>query len=424
MFALVPSKMNNPRSQEVCSSSATDMLRGRSDIFPGISSADGFPVTGQSETVGPCEESFHPPLGADLRVCKHGKEPNNTRTLLQGAKNSNPDGSNCISSGGLSCRSSINVVIEEICLLPQDKNKGSKKGSMQRRGICDLPPARETRSDESNGWREIRQCGDIISRCIYYRNCGPEVTNSFCSFLGKQLIDEEAHMTDGARASQQRGITRNSRIGLGHGRMSRYTSARFGNSTVRQQTTTDHDQLGAVGTQQLSLQLQHENATETTSQMILSDDEVLAKGMDEAERKGEEDTARYVFANSEGRKGQHVQLREVSDLEERNKAKGKFSCCYTADSPEGHTQRMICEALNEEGNKKEETSASFLGTAEAQNRQTQQTRRRGVCEAVDKAAAGRRRARVLKKRLFGDDLPIDDELITEGELRNILHKRF
>ncbi|KAL9952804.1 hypothetical protein ACROYT_G040114 [Oculina patagonica] len=55
-------------------------------------------------------------------------------------------------------------------------------------------------------------------------------------------------------------------------------------------------------------------------------------------------------------------------------------------------------------------------TDESGVRQREQMRRQGVCQAVDETAARRRRARVLKKRLFGDDLPNDDELMIQRAL--------
>ena len=130
----------------------------------------------------------------------------------------------------------------------------------------------------------------------------------------------------------------------------------------------------------------------------------------------------------------HQEFCEASD---KATDEGKKSLVRpTSDEPgerEMRRQRdatqMRCQSgfgdKDEAANEEKEHLAS-LGTDEsagAEERQGQQMRRQGVCEAVDNTAARRRRARVLKKKLFGDDVPIHDEIIIEEMLLRGLNKR-
>ncbi len=353
----------------------------------------------------------------------------------------------------VSCPASENVIIEEVYLLPRSKSTVSMTHRSRRQEICRHPALRATRSDESSGLRGIRHCGDILSRRVYYN---VSETGFSSSLFGKEEICEKVAMTDKARAAHLRNLPVQQK--------------------EYQQKTTEYEQFGATAKQHVLSQLHQENTTESTTEasnqddstafhtspslMIFHGEAVIAKHLVMARDKEKNYSACHVTDESEERQEQRKRRHGVCEAkyEARVKEEENSEGQTTKESKERQRQQMqchgVCEAKYESRDKDEEQSlghttdefderqgeqirsqggcgakeeatdeerenpprACLTTELESEERQDQQMRRQGVCQAVDETAARRRRARVLKKRLFGDDLPNDDELMIQRAL--------
>ena len=191
---------------------------------------------------------------------------------------------------------------------------------------------------------------------------------------------------------------------------------------------SEDDLMGSSEKQHIPSQLHSENmaeyiaeasnqnlfaASHRASHQIVHGGAVIAENVDEVSYKESELSACYV----------------TDELEEKQAhRKRRHGLCYATDeSVERESEQIcrhgVCEVKDEAGEKGKEFP-TCLNTDEPEEKQGQQMgRRQGVCEAVDNTAACRRRARVLKKKLFGDDLPIHGELMMEGTAQRALNKR-
>ncbi len=222
----------------------------------------------------------------------------------------------------------------------------------------------------------------------------------------------------------------------------RARTTHFRNSPVQhkecQQKTTECEMLGATAKHDPS-QLHQENTAESVTEaniqdistalhtspslMIFHGEAVIAKDLDKAKDKEKTHSACHVTDESEERPTQRMRRHGVckAKYEARDKEEENSASYTTEESKEKQRQQMrrqvVCEAKDEAADKEgDNLTRASPTTNESGVRQREQMRRQGVCQAVDETAARRRRARVLKKRLFGDDLPNDDELTVQRAL--------
>ena len=380
-------------------------------------------------------------------------------------------------NSSLSYPASENVIIEEIYLLPQRKKADSMTKKSQRQEIRDHLPLRDTRSDGSGELSGIRCCGEILSRRVCYSDCS--INDSSRLLFGRNEIDTRGAMTNEVRAAHLRNSPHFLYRENKHGARTE--------DKVHPEAETEWEQLGANGQQQQQQQqqqqgpsqLHQENMSESFSRAEASNQDrfsasyhqspgivhgksVVAEDLNGAKDNEKEHSACCVTDRT-GRMRRYgvyearteAQCKEVeysvgysTDKSEESQAHQEF-CEGSDEATDKEKERLVrptsdesgeremrrqrdatqmqcqrgCAAKDEATDEDREYSTSPATDEPAEGRQGQQMRRQGVCEAVDNTAARRRRARVLKKKLFGDDPPIHDELMTQEVLRRGLNKR-
>ena len=296
-----------------------------------------------------------------------------------------------------------NVIIEEIYLLPKSKSADSLRS--ERQGICGHPALRETRSEDTNELRRIRHCGELLSRRIYSSRSPSPIT-----FHGEvvtvKALNEEREKEKENSVCYATGRTKEKQA---------QRIRRHGICEVKDEATNKEEET--------SVGYSTDESDEKEGQYERP--QGICEALDETTDKEKENPSRACLTTdeSEEKQGQKMGPRGICEAKgeaaEKEKENPSRACLTTDESEEKQEQQMgphgICEAKDEAADKEEKISRSYT-TDESEERRGQQMRRQGVCEAVDNTAARRRRARVLKKKLFGDDLPIHDDLMIQRAL--------
>ena len=307
------------------------------------------------------------------------------------------------------CSTSENMIIEEIYLLSLNKRAIPMEQKSRRQGICGHSSLRETRSDEPNGGRGVSRYGKLLSRRVYYDGSSTDL--SFPEGLATE-------MSLARKPRRQSGIS-------GHRSLRKTRSDESKGSS-------ENRPCGTIGSHPLATALYASwHRKEAIDKVVNMTGEAKAESEEEkGERvsrerasKGHNEAAGAAESEEEEQE-QRWQLQVASEAKEEAKGgeEEMLACAATAESVERQKQqrrrRSVSKTNTETRDMKEES-------AESVEKGEQRRRRDGVCETVDKTAARRRRVKVLKKKLFGDDLPIDYDLMTEQEtaIGRVLNKR-
>ena len=356
-------------------------------------------------------------------------------------------------NGSFACPTSENVIIEEIYLLPLNKRAVPMEQKSQRQGICNPLSLRETRSDESNGVREIHRFGEILSRSVYYGGSATDLS-SLEEFGSGMDMAKEPRRQSGIRCHQSLRKTRSEESnGFGEirpcGKICSHRLAATSNASLhvnekigREVNMTEETRAERSDQRRKGQQIRKEIASEDNSEAASAAESEQERrpqlqGVNEAEeeaKSGEEESfACVVTAESVNRQRQRRRHKGVNEanIETRDsKREENLACGVTAELVEKQEQRRrhqrASKANIETRDSKEEglpCDVTAGVAAESIEKQEQRRRRDGVCETVDKTAARRRRAKVLRKKLFGEDLPVDYELMIEHTIGRVLNKR-
>lgn len=314
------------------------------------------------------------------RVRLDAKKTSNEKTVFQGRNSRLP------------CPTSENVVIEEIYLLSRNRQAVSEKQKSRRQGICDHPSVRETASDESDEVKGIRRCGEILSRRVYYSGSATHLSSS--EELG---------------------------TGVGMTRKSRRQGGICGHPSLRE--TRSDESNGFRGIRPCGKIWPHRLPCYGAAESEERNGQRMRR---EKVREGNSEAAGAAESEQEQERPRERQGVGETEKEAKGREEENLAGVVTAASVERQGQRRrrqrVIEDESEARDRDEETLA-FVVTAESEEKQEQRRRRNGVCETVDTTAASRRRAKVLKKKLFGEDLPIDYELMIEQTIGRALNKR-
>lgn len=306
------------------------------------------------------------------------------------------------------CSTSENVIIEEIYLLSLNKRAIPMEQKSRRQGICGHSSLRETRSDEPNGGRGVSRYGKLLSRRVYYDGSSTDL--SFPEGLATE-------MSLARKPRRQSGIS-------GHRSLRKTRSDESKGSS-------ENRPCGTIGSHPLATALYASwHRKEAIDKVVNMTGEAKAESEEEKgervsrERAKGHNEAAGATESEEEEQEQRWQLQVASEAKEEAKGgeEEMLVCAATAESVERQKQqrrrRSVSKTNPETRDMKEES-------AESVEKGEQRRRRDGVCETVDKTAARRRRVKVLKKKLFGDDLPIDYDLMTEQEtaIGRVLNKR-
>ena len=305
------------------------------------------------------------------------------------------------------CSTSENVIIEEIYLLSLNKRAIPMEQKSRRQGICHSS-LRETSSDESNGGRGVSRYGKLLSRRVYYDGSSTDL--SFPEGLATEM-----------------GLARKPRRQSG---ISGHRSLRKTRSD-ESKGSSENRPCGTIGSHPLATALYAswhrkeaiDKVVNMTGEPKAESEEEKGERVSRERAKGHNEAAGAAESEEEEQE-QRWQLQVASEAKEEAKGgeEEMLVCAATAESVERQKQqrrrRSVSKTNTETRDMKEES-------AESVEKGEQRRRRDGVCETVDKTAARRRRVKVLKKKLFGDDLPIDYDLMTEQEtaIGRVLNKR-
>ena len=345
-------------------------------------------------------------------------------------------------NGSLACPTSGSVIVEEIYLLSLNKRAvpGELK-SPRRQGICDHPSLRETRSEESN--RGIRRCGEILSRRVYYGGSATDLSSSEEFAIGVSKASESRRQ--GHRSLRKTRVDESNGSGeiLPCPKICSHRLARTSNASLhvkegigRVVNMTHEARAESEEGQRMSRERACEDNSEAASAAESEQERRQLQEVSDAEdgAKGREEENLACIVTVESVKGQnqwrqHQRVGEANietrDSKEENLARG-VTAGVSAESIERQEQRKRRQSGSEANIETRDSNQENLAcgvTAESVEKREQRRRRDGVCETVDKTAANRRRAKVLKKKLFGEDLPIDYELMIEQTVGRALNKR-
>lgn len=308
------------------------------------------------------------------------------------------------------CSTSENVIIEEIYLLSLNKRATPMEQKSRRQGSCGHSSLRETRSDESNDGRGVSRYGEMLSRRVYYDGSSTDLSFPEEVATGMSLA---------RKPRRQRGIS-------GHRSLRKTRSDESnGSSENRPCGTIGSHPFATASYASLHRKEANDKVVIMTGEAKAESEEEKGERMSrERASEGHNEAAGAAESEEEQEQEQRWQLQLVSEAKEEAKGgeEEMLACAATAESLERQKQqrrrRSVSKTNTETMDKKEES-------AESVEKGEQRRRRDGVCEAVDKTAARRRRVKVLKKKLFGDDLPIDYELMTEQKSTTgrVLNKR-
>ena len=412
-----------------------------------------FISTGQRASVA----EPHPRAGLDTK--KSRKE----KTVFQGRNDA------------MTCPTSENVIVEEIYRLSLNK---------RRQGICDHLSPRNTRRDETNGARGIHRCGEILSRRFYYSGSATDLSSSEELETGVDMAREQRRQSGirrhrslrktrsdesngsgeicpcGKTGCHRLATTSNASLDVNEeiGRevnMTDETRAeseeRKGQRISRDRASEDNSEAASAARSEQEQQLRHlQGVSEAEEEAKGEEEEIFAcgitaesvnrqrqrrrrQGVSEAniatrDNKGETLACGVTVAESIEKQKQRRRLHRVSkaDIETRDGKEESLACGITAESTEKRKKQRRRHHRVSKANIETSDSLACGVTAgvTAESVAKQERRRRdAVCETVDKTAASRRRAKVLKKKLFGEDLPVDYELMIEHTIGRALNKR-
>lgn len=341
-------------------------------------------------------------------------------------------------NGSLACPTSENVIIEEIYLLSLNKQAIPMEEKSQRQGICDHVSLRETRSDESNGVRGIHRFGEILSRRVYYGGSATDVSSSEELRTAVDMAREPRRQSGiGRHRSLRKTRSDESANGLGEIRpcgkicYHRLTTTSNVNEEIGREVNMI-DETRAESEERSRERASEDNTEAASTAESEQEQRPQLQGVNEAEeeaKSGEEEIfACVVTAESVKRQIPRKRRQGVSEakIETRDSKEENLACGVTAESKEKQEQRRRSQGVSKGNIKTSDSKEESLACgviAESIEKQGQRRRRDDVCETVDKTAASRRRAKVLKKKLFGEDLPVDYELMIEHTIGRALNKR-
>ena len=409
----------------------------------------------------------HPRAGLD--TTKSRKE----KTVFQGGK------------GSMVCPTSENVIIEEIYRLSLNKRAVPMEHKPWRQGIRDHLSPRETRRDETNGARGIHRCGEILSRRFYFGGSTTDLSSSEELGTGVGMAREPRRQSGirrhrslrKSRSDESNGSREICPCGkTGCHRLATTSNASLHVNDEISRVVNMKDETRAESEERNGQRISREGASEDNSEAASaarSEQQQLRhlQGVSEEEAKGEEEelftsgiTAESVNRQRQRRRRQGVseanietrdneeetlacgvtaaesiekqkqprRLHRVSkaNLETRGSKEESLACGITAESTEKRKKQRerrhsvsIANIETSDG-EEERLACGITAAVRAESVAKQERRRRdGVCETVDETAASRRRMKVLKKKLFGDDLPVEYELMTEHTIGRALNKR-
>ena len=311
------------------------------------------------------------------------------------------------------CPTSENVIIEEIYLLSLNKRAIPMEQKSRRQGICSPPSLRETtRSDELNGGREVRRCGEILSRRV---SSGGSATD---------LSSSEGLATGVGMARRSR---KQSRIRVHPSLRKTRSDESNGFGEIRPCGTSWSHRLATASCAPLHIKEGVDHLVNLTGEAKAAESEGNKGQRMSGERASEGHSEMACAAESEQEQWRPLQGGSDAEEEAKDREEEILACVVTAESVKRQRQRRrlsqrVREANTETRDRKEENLAASV-TAESVEKHEQCRRRVGVCESVDKTAARRRRANVLRKKLFGEDLPTEYELMIEQTAERALNKR-
>lgn len=301
------------------------------------------------------------------------------------------------------CSTSENVIIEEIYLLSLNKRAIPMEQKSRHSSL------RETRSDEPNKGEGVSRYGEILSRRVYY----------------------DGSLTD---SSFPEGLA----TGMNLARKPRRQSEISGHRSLRKTTSDESNEssenrpCGTIGSHPLarasyaSLHRKEANdkVVNMTGEAKAESEEEKGEQMSRERASEGPEAAGAAESEQEQEQEQRWQLQVASEAKEEAKGREEemLACVATAELVQRQKQqrrrRRVSKTNTETRDREEEPAKSV-------EKREQRRRRDGVCETVDKTAARRRRVKVLRKKLFGDDLPVDYELMTEQEtaIGRVLNKR-
>ena len=309
------------------------------------------------------------------------------------------------------CPTSENVIIEEIYLLSLNKRAIPMEQKSRRQGICSPPSLRETRSDESNGGREVHRCGEILSRRVYTGGSATDLSSSEGLATGVRMA---------RKSRRQSGIR-------GHPFLRKTRSDESnGFGEIRPCGTSWSHRLATASCAPLHIKEGVDHLVNMTGEAKAESERNKGQRMS-GERASEGHSEMVGAAESEQEQWRPLQGGSDAEEEEKDREEEILASDVTAESVKRQRQRRrlnqrVREANTDTRDRKEENLATSV-TAESVEKHEQYRRRLGVCESVDKTAARRTRAKVLRKKLFGDDIPTEYELMVEQTAERALNKR-
>lgn len=302
------------------------------------------------------------------------------------------------------CSTSENVIIEEIYLLSLNKRAIPMEQKSRHSSL------RETRSDEPNNGEGVSRYGEILSRRVYYD--GSLTDSSFPEELATEM-----------------NLARKPR------RQSEISSHRSLRKTRSDESneSSENRPCGTIGSHPLArasyASLHRKEANDKVVNMTgegkaESEEEKGEQMSKERANEGHNEAAGAAESEQEQEKEQRWILQVASEAKEEAKGREEemLACVATAELVQRQKQQRRCRRVSKTNTETRDREEESAGSVE---KREQRRRRNGVCETVDKTAARRRRVKVLRKKLFGDDLPVDYELMTEQEtaIGRVLNKR-
>lgn len=301
------------------------------------------------------------------------------------------------------CSTSENVIIEEIYLLSLNKRAISMEQKSRHSSL------RETRSDEPNKGEGVSRYGEILSRRVYYD--GSLTDSSF----------PEGFATEMNLARKPR---RQSEIS-GHRSLRKTRSDESNESSENRPCgTIGSHPLARASYASLHRKEANDKVVNMTGEGKAESEEEKGEQMSRERASEGPEAAGAAESEQEQEQEQRWQLQVASEAKEEAKGREEemLACVVTAELVQRQKQQRRCRRVSKTNTETRDREEESAGSVE---KREQRRRRNGVCETVDKTAARRRRVKVLRKKLFGDDLPVDYELMTEQEtaIGRVLNKR-
>ena len=339
-------------------------------------------------------------------------------------------------NGSLACPTSENVIIEEIYLLSLNKRAVPMEQKSRRQGIYHHPSPGKTRSNETNGVRGISRCGELLSRCVYYGGSATDLSSLEELGRGEDKARKLCRQSEISGHRSLRKTRSDESNGFGEirpcGRTWSYRLATTSNASLHGkegigQLVNMTDEVRAESEEEKGRHMGREKVSENNSEAACAaepeQEQEQRRLLQETRDMKEENLVCVVTAETMRRQNQRRRRHGVSEanrIETRDSKEESLACGVTAKSIEKQEQPRRRQRISE-GNIEARDACAV--NAESVGKHEQRSRRDGVCESVDKTAASRRKAKILRKKLFGEDLPIDFELMIEQTAGRALNKR-